>query len=271
MQSRLTRSEDHWTRTKQSLARPCEILLVYDEEATRAVVIDALGAVSEVVETRDATAALGLLEASGHHFDVAIVTCLACQSRPNYARHVELVRTMFQRWPWVPAVIITRAQEAAQLTGALLLSGAREFVVKPFVAGTLIATVARVVPRPGRLLRVPEAAIATIKRVLAFLAEHVTEQPTLGDLATAADMSRSHFSHTFHAVAGMPLRDYVRDLRLKHAHELLLISALPIGTIATESGFYDQPHLDKAFRQRIGMSPMEYRRRYARDGAEGRS
>jgi AraC-like DNA-binding protein/CheY-like chemotaxis protein len=238
--------------------------VVYDESATRTLVVDALGATYDVVETRDAMAALGLLAASGACCDAAIVTCLRRQNRPDYAGHVELIRTMFQRWPWLPVVIITRRQDAPRLTGALLLSGAREFVLKPFAAGTLIAAVARVVPRPDRPLRVPDAAIATIKRVLQFLADHPDEHPTLSDLAGVAAMSRSHFSHTFHAVAGMPLRDYVRDLRLKRAHELLLVSALPIGAIATEAGFYDQPHFDKAFRYRLGMSPREYRLRFGK-------
>lgn len=63
-------------------------------------------------------------------------------------------------------------------------------------------------------------------------------------------MSRSHFSHTFHTVLGMSLRDYVRDLRLERAHLLLLASRISLTAIASESGFYDLPHLDKAFRHR---------------------
>ena len=88
---------------------------------------------------------------------------------------------------------------------------------------------------------------------------------TLGELATTAAMSRSHFSHTFHTVAGMALRDYVRDLRLQHAHRLILNSPLSLTDVAIDSGFYDLPHLDKAFRQRIGVSPQEYRSRYRSD------
>ena len=51
------------------------------------------------------------------------------------------------------------------------------------------------------------------------------ETLTLHELAAMASMSRSHFSHTFHAVLGMSLRDYVRDLRLQRAHLLLLASS----------------------------------------------
>jgi AraC family transcriptional regulator len=85
-----------------------------------------------------------------------------------------------------------------------------------------------------------------------------------------AAMSRSHFSHTFHAVAGMPLRDYVRDLRLKEANHLLLGSGLSITAVAVEAGFYDLPHFDKSFRQRFDMSPNDFRRRYGLRRNNGR-
>ena len=55
------------------------------------------------------------------------------------------------------------------------------------------------------------------------------------------EMSRSHFSRTFHSVAGMPLRGYVRELRLKRAHELLVsgklsLTAVPSGPRRAPSG-----------------------------------
>jgi AraC family transcriptional activator of mtrCDE len=78
-----------------------------------------------------------------------------------------------------------------------------------------------------------------------------------------AAMSRSHFSRTFHAVAGISLRDYARDLRLRRAHDLLVGSQLSLTAVAVESGFYDLPHLDKAFRQHLGMSPKTFRSRNA--------
>jgi transcriptional regulator GlxA family with amidase domain len=52
-------------------------------------------------------------------------------------------------------------------------------------------------------------------------------------------MSRSHFSRTFHSVAGMPLRGYVRELRRKRAHELLVSGKLSLTAVAVESGFGD--------------------------------
>jgi len=77
-----------------------------------------------------------------------------------------------------------------------------------------------------------------------------------------SQMSRSHFSRTFHSVAGTPLRGYVRELRLKRAHELLVSGKFSLTAVAMESGFYDLPHFDKAFRRRLGTSPRAFRARH---------
>lgn len=107
------------------------------------------------------------------------------------------------------------------------------------------------------------ATAAAVKRIGAFLDAHAMERHTLVDLARMASKSRSHFSHLFHAVLGMPLRDYVRIVRLERAHRLLLSRPLSLTAIATEAGFYDLPHLDKAFRHRLGMTPRDFRLRHA--------
>jgi transcriptional regulator GlxA family with amidase domain len=101
-----------------------------------------------------------------------------------------------------------------------------------------------------------------MKQMLVFLGAHVGKNQTLGELAATVAMSPSYFSHVFHAVIGMPLRTCLREIQLKRAHELLLGSTLTLTTIAVDAGFYDLPHLDKAFRQRLGMAPQEFRRRH---------
>jgi transcriptional regulator GlxA family with amidase domain len=101
--------------------------------------------------------------------------------------------------------------------------------------------------------------MAAIKQTFAVLEQMLTDVPPLAELAAMVAMSRSHFSRTFHAVAGISLRDYVRDLRLKHAQQLMRSSRLSLSAIATEAGFYDLPHFNKAFRHRFGMSPTQFR------------
>jgi len=242
------------------------ILVVYDEPTTRNPVVKALGRAHHVVETGDQKSAVGLVAASGRYFDVVILTCLAARNRPQHLASIELARAMFAQAPWLPVVILSWGSETPRLTGASLLTGVRELLRKPFTVADLVRAVRRLTRRPGKRPPASPAVIGTIKRILSSLGGHGDYSATLGELATMAAMSRSHFSHTFHAVAGMALRDYVRDLRLQHAHQLMLTSPLSLTAVAIDSGFYDLPHFDKAFRQRIGVSPQEYRHRYGPEG-----
>jgi transcriptional regulator GlxA family with amidase domain len=101
-----------------------------------------------------------------------------------------------------------------------------------------------------------------VARVLAFLAEHVGQTVSLGDLASVAAMSRSHLSRTFRDAVGVPLRVYVRNLRLERAQQMLARSPrASLTEVALEAGFYDLPHFDKVFRERYGVSPSEFLRR----------
>ena len=241
------------------------ILVVYDEGRTRAFLVRTLANGHEVIKTPDIAIALGLLAASGPHFDVVVLTCMNPRSHPRYRQAIAFAHTAFQQWPWMPIVVISRRQERAPFTGDALLTGVRLVLVKPVTQGALVDTIKRMAPRLGLRLP-PPGVIVTMRRILGFLGRHFGENITLGELAAMAAMSRSHFSHTFRDVFGQPLRDYVRDLRLDQAHRLVLGSASSLTDIAIEAGFYDLPHFDKVFRRRIGLSPREYRSRY-RGGA----
>ena len=102
-------------------------------------------------------------------------------------------------------------------------------------------------------------SVAQIARVLAILDRYADQHHALSELAELAGLSRFYLSRTFRTVVGMSLRDYLRDLKLRRAIELLRISGRSLTDIAVEAGFYDLPHLDKVFRQRLGTSPYRFR------------
>ncbi len=101
-----------------------------------------------------------------------------------------------------------------------------------------------------------------VRRVIAFLREHFDEHVSLSALAQIGSMSRCHLSRSFHGAVGIPLRSYVRRLRLQRAREMLRASPEVLLTqVALDAGFYDLPHLDKTFRKEFGISPGEFRHR----------
>lgn len=99
-----------------------------------------------------------------------------------------------------------------------------------------------------------------MQAVAAYLSEHMREDLTLQTLSEVFAVSPSHLSRTFHEATGFGLREYLVNLRIQRAGELLLNSGLTITEIADRCGFSDSNYFGDAFRKAMGVSPREYRK-----------
>lgn len=97
---------------------------------------------------------------------------------------------------------------------------------------------------------------------LAFLHANYLKPTTLEVLAEAAVTSPSTLKRLFRAHLGMGLSDLLNQLRVGHACHLLVSTELPIGLVASQSGFANPGHFFALFRRHHGMPPAEFRRRY---------
>ena len=64
----------------------------------------------------------------------------------------------------------------------------------------------------------------------------------------------------------MTPRQYILDLRLRLARQLLSETRESIGAIAEQCGFSSVYHFSRAFHQSTGRTPSEYRREAGRWG-----
>lgn len=86
----------------------------------------------------------------------------------------------------------------------------------------------------------------------------------VGDLARAAAMSERTFLRRFIESTGMAPREWLLAERLELAKQHLEAGATTIEGIATLSGFRTVDTLRHHFRRRLGISPSQYRDRFAR-------
>jgi len=91
------------------------------------------------------------------------------------------------------------------------------------------------------------------KRVKASFAESLS----LDALASELRMSKCHLARCFERSLGVPPHRYRRLLRLQAARRLLE-NGLSVGEAASETGFADAPHLTRAFRDWLGVSPAAW-------------
>jgi len=92
-----------------------------------------------------------------------------------------------------------------------------------------------------------------VKRVRASFAESLS----LDDLASELQMSKCHFARCFERSLGVPPHRYRRLLRLQAARRFLE-AGHSVGDAANETGFADAPHLTRAFRDWLGVSPAAW-------------
>jgi AraC family transcriptional regulator len=99
-----------------------------------------------------------------------------------------------------------------------------------------------------------------LRRVLAFVEEHLAEDIAVADLANVACLSIFHFTRAFAATMGVPPHRYVSQRRLENAKDMIATGRASLGEIAHESRFSSQSSFTRAFRRATGTTPAEYRR-----------
>ena len=88
---------------------------------------------------------------------------------------------------------------------------------------------------------------------------HVSEPITVDDIARAAGYSRYHFTRLFTASQGVSPKEYLQDMRIRKAMELLQTTRSTIKEVAAQCGFVDVNYFCRAFKRNAGISPGEFR------------
>ncbi len=89
--------------------------------------------------------------------------------------------------------------------------------------------------------------------------ENFTQEICLDKIAEMLYMSKYHFCHLFKEEMGKTLKEYVNELRINKAADLLATTDMSMTEIAGLCGFNDPNYYARMFRKMRGISPTEYR------------
>lgn len=122
----------------------------------------------------------------------------------------------------------------------------------------------------GMLDRLPsqqEEAFYILGPAVRFLENHIAD-PALNNsmLAEAAGISEVYFRQLFARQYGVTPRQYILEIRMHKARQMLTEGALKIADVAEGCGFSSAYHFCRSFRERTGQTPGEYRRQHCREG-----
>jgi len=151
------------------------------------------------------------------------------------------------------------------LAGARDVPGGKALAVKVTVsdASTLLgADVADPGVSAPSLENVQPGGLANwqARRTIAYIEANLASKMGTGDLANVVALSRSHFSRAFKLSLGLSPMEYVVVRRVERAKQLISSTRERLAEVALACGFADQAHLNRRFRDLIGMSPGRWRR-----------
>ena len=95
--------------------------------------------------------------------------------------------------------------------------------------------------------------------VIDAMLQHPEQHYSVESLASLAHMSRSAFARRFGECFDRPPMDYLRDVRLRRAAQLLCRDDLSVDEVASKVGFSSRSHLSHTVRDHFGTSPLAFR------------
>lgn len=129
-------------------------------------------------------------------------------------------------------------------------------------ANRIVARAVGVVTRQSTdILAVQDPRVAAALR---FIRTHADVPLSVAEVARASGMSRRALEQQFRALLDRSIRREIARVRVERICRLLEETNRPISHIAEAMGFAGQEHFARYFRAEKGMTPLAYRRKFAR-------
>lgn len=177
----------------------------------------------------------------------------------------------------IPVIMVTaKASQEDKIAG--LKAGADAYLEKPFNADELSVRVEKLLQQREMLRKkfldmlTDESSESEVDLSIvdkAFVDKFSTEIHDLitkgkidyNELASKFYLSRTQLNRKVKAVTGYTTTEYILQIRISMAKQLLMKTDYPIGDIAIRCGIEDVAYFSLLFRKNVGKTPSEYRNR----------
>ena len=174
----------------------------------------------------------------------------------------------------IPIIMLTGlSQNESVLEG--MRSGVDMYLTKPFSLAVLMQSISTVLYNRERLRYYYTNNIHKIgntsefglgdqeflTRVNQIIKDHIDDSKfSVESLAETLEISRVQLYRKMKAILGVNISDYINDIRLEHAKELLQETKLAVSEVAYSSGFSSPNYFSTAFKNKYGMTPNTFKR-----------
>jgi len=114
------------------------------------------------------------------------------------------------------------------------------------------------------LARARQSSDSVVADAQAWAAEHFRQARPVAAMTARGGLAERTFKRRFRRATGMTPIAYVHSLRIEEAKRLLETSDEPVEGIAIDVGYEDASFFRRLFRREVGLTALEYRRRFGR-------
>ncbi|MFC4103423.1 response regulator transcription factor [Paenibacillus xanthanilyticus] len=236
------------------------ILLVEDEESIRSgfrrVLEDIIGGVRVAGEACSGQEALDWLKS--HTVD-AVITDIRMKEMGG----IQLIQRLKEQYPALPVVIISGYGDFEYAQAAIRCE-AIDYLLKPVKTSELAQVVERLRKRAMKESPDldPQKSMEerhVIRKVKEIIGQRLDQDISLQYLADQVHLNHRYLSVLFKSETGQNLSDYVTQIRMDRAKQLLKDTQIKIQDIAKLSGYPNVKYFLHVFKQNLGCTPSEYR------------
>lgn len=124
------------------------------------------------------------------------------------------------------------------------------------LTGIMSECISAAAQRPG------QPSSRYVRQVRDYITSHFRETVTLDALSRELSLNKYYLQKLFKSSTGQTPNEYLTNLRLNRAKELLRATEEPVSLIAEDAGIENVSHFIKLFKQSEGITPGVYRKRW---------
>ena len=114
----------------------------------------------------------------------------------------------------------------------------------------------------------PHPRIVTLRKMIDYVQRYYVRPITLKQIASAGSVGRTTCASIFRESLNQSPIEFVNDVRVRAAANLLVTSSLPIATVAKQTGFSSASFFSRTFHRFMGVTPITYRTTHTKRKSE---
>ena len=144
--------------------------------------------------------------------------------------------------------------------------GVTHYLLKPIRADDLFDTLTQLINKLDRkddsLPQHGNIDHYIIRQVVSYINKNFSENISLSSISERFEVQYNYLSSLFHEQVGVSFKQYLKNIRIEYAKELLLNTNMRVNEIAYRVGYNDEKYFARIFKQQFGVAPSDMRKNF---------